>query len=298
MKNFMIGMHGGYDYTKFRRDFRREFYGVEVCLFGTEQDVDNLMQEAENKGFNYGIHFPLRGWMSKFRDPQFLSLDRQVSRNSYNIIEQELKYIKMKGLKPKYILFHFPKPVILRGDFDLSRWRFDDKSEYRYEDEYSFLQFKEYSEEIFKWLSEQGDKYGFMPILEFDALNKYICDDDYIDQLLEKYNKIKLCLDFGRIHLQKSIEKSFSDINVIRRFGKYTEEIHLSNIKVGEKIEHPHYPVLPTLKENDGWAPIKEYLKVIREENPKVKVLFEHRSDLITDEELEICYQWINKNIY
>lgn len=297
MKSFMIGMYGGYDYKKFQRDFRKEFYGIEACLFQTEQDIDNLIQEAKSNGFSYGIHFPLRAWTSQLRDPQFLSLDKQVKTYAYNIIEEELMYFKRKGIEPKYILFHFPKPVIIRDDFDLNRWRFCDRSEYTYETEYSFSEFKEKSEELFKWLTEKGEEYTFIPILEFDALNKYICDEDYIENLLNKYNKIKLCLDLGRLHLQKGIETGFSDIDIIRRFSKYAEEIHLSNIRVGEEIEHPHYPTLPDLKEEVGWAPIKEYLKIIREENPRVKILFEHRSDLITDEELELCYQWISNSM-
>lgn len=43
----------------------------------------------------------------------------------------------------------------------------------------------------------------------------------------------------------------------------------------------------------DGWAPIDEYLKIIKEANNNVKIMFEHRSDLISDEELDNCYSWI-----
>jgi len=33
MKNFLIGMHGGFDKQKYDRDMRDNFYGVEACCF-------------------------------------------------------------------------------------------------------------------------------------------------------------------------------------------------------------------------------------------------------------------------
>ncbi|WP_199615192.1 hypothetical protein [Paenibacillus alkalitolerans] len=60
-----------------------------------------------------------------------------------------------------------------------------------------------------------------------------------------------------------------------------------------DKVEYNHHPVLPEQKPKDGWAPIEEYLEIIREENPGIKVMFEHRSDAISDEELERCYSWV-----
>ena len=48
MNNFMIGMHGKYDFCKFDRDFKKEFYGLEICLFN-EEDVKNLIKLLKNK---------------------------------------------------------------------------------------------------------------------------------------------------------------------------------------------------------------------------------------------------------
>jgi hypothetical protein len=71
--------------------------------------------------------------------------------------------------------------------------------------------------------------------------------------------------------------------------------VHLWNVRVNDNIENSHFPALPNLKPKEGWAPIEEYLKIIREENPKAKIMFEHRSELISDEELDDCYSWIGK---
>lgn len=133
MENFMIGMYGKYDNIKFNRDFRENFYGIEACLFEDEREIEKLINETERKGIKFGIHFPLRSGISNLRDPQFLSLDVETRENAYKYIERELNYIKKKGLKPEYILFHYPKPVILKNDFNMSNWRFADNSEYTYE---------------------------------------------------------------------------------------------------------------------------------------------------------------------
>jgi len=133
MNNFMIGMHWKYDYKKFDRDFRKGFYGVEACLFENENDIENLSNEAQKNGFKIGVHFPLRAGISKLRDPQFLSLNENIRINAYKNIEEELEYIKLKQIKPQYILFHYPKPVILKENFDMNNWRFSDKSEYTFE---------------------------------------------------------------------------------------------------------------------------------------------------------------------
>lgn len=43
----------------------------------------------------------------------------------------------------------------------------------------------------------------------------------------------------------------------------------------------------------DGWINIGEFLSIISSEDKDVKVLFEHRSDVLTDDELSQCYQWL-----
>ena len=45
-----------------------------------------------------------------------------------------------------------------------------------------------------------------------------------------------------------------------------------------------------TLEPEDGWADVETYLKIIREANDSFKILFEHKSGLISDEKLEDCY--------
>lgn len=70
--------------------------------------------------------------------------------------------------------------------------------------------------------------------------------------------------------------------------------MHLWNVKVDDNVENNHFPALSNLKPEEGWASIEDYLKIIKEENKNVKIMFEHRSDLISDKELDDCYSWIH----
>lgn len=292
MNNFLIGQYGGFDYQRFERDYRASFYGIEACLFESEEDTLNLIQESQKHNFNVGIHFPLRAGRSHTRDALFLSKDDRVREDAFEWIKQELDYLTK--VKPKYVLFHYPKPVILDDRVDWGKWKFADPSEYVHESSYSYEEFAKRSEELFEWLTVQSETYHFTPVLEFDALNQYIYETNLVEELLDKYNKIKLCLDTGRLYLQEKIDPFFDARRVIRKFAKYADEIHLFNLQYTDRWLQHHYPVLPELNPSEGWAPIEDYLNIIREENRNVKILFEHRSDLISDVELERCYNWVD----
>ncbi len=295
MKNFIIGQYGFFDTDKFDKDYREGFYGIEACLLKSKEDISLLQLEANKKNLHIGIHFPLRAGVFSFRDPLFLDLNVNTRMQAFEAAEKELSFIKRENINPRYILFHYPKPVIINNEFDLSRWRFYHKSEYVFESEYPIDNFIEYSEVLFEWLNRKSHEYNFIPVLEFDALNKYIIENTFVEALFDKYNNVKACLDIGRLHVQDRIDLNFNAIDILKRFSKYSEVIHLWNAKVGETVEHSHFPLLPNLKPIDGWADIERYVEVIRVENKNIKLLFEHRSDLISKEELESCYRWINQ---
>jgi hypothetical protein len=293
MSNFMIGQYGRYDYEKHKRDFRENFYGIEACLFETNEDIENLIVEAQNNSFKVGIHYPLRSGITALRDPQFLSLADDTRWDAFRLIEEELKFLVK--IKPEYVLFHYPKPVILDESVDWSNWRFAHSSEYIFEAQYSFGFFREKSEHLFKWLTKKSLEYNFTPVLELDALNRYIYDSNFLEELLNKYPKVKLCLDTGRLHLQDKLDKSFSAVDIIERFAAYAEVVHLWNVRVTDNLEKSHHPVLPNLKAEEGWAPIEQYISIIKKKNPSCKIMFEHQSDRISDEELNQCYRWVEQ---
>jgi len=293
MKNFMIGQYGGFDRQKFQRDFKKGFYGIEACLFHSEQDINHLVEASKEDEFHIGIHYPFRAPTNILvRDALFMAKDETLRQKAFDEIQREWEYLAT--VKPAYILFHYPKPVILDNRVNWDRWRFTDKSEYIFENEYSYEEFTESSMYLFEWLQAKSLENGIVPVLEFDALNRYIYETDFLETSLRTYNRIKLCLDTARLHFQNKIDPHFDAKLIIKRYAKYAEIIHLSNVRVQENVEHNHHPVLPELRTEEGWAPIEEYLTLIANENKNVKILFEHRSDLISEEQLDRCYTWVD----
>lgn len=291
MKSFMIGQYGGFDQQKFQRDFKRGFYGVEACLFQSEQDIAHLLEAAKENEFHIGIHYPFRARNEAIRDALFMAKDEPLHQKAFDEIQREWEYLA--AIKPAYILFHYPKPVILDDRVNWDRWRFTDKSEYTFELEYSYELFAERSLSLFQWLQAKSREYDIVPVLEFDALNRYIYETDFLEKSLDTYDRIKLCLDTARLHLQDTIDPHFHAKQTIKRYAKYVNILHLSNVRVQERAERNHHPVLPELRTEEGWAPIEEYLTLIARENREVKILFEHRSEWISDEQLDRCYEWV-----
>lgn len=290
----MIGQYGFFDQKKLNKDYRERFYGIEACLLETEDDILILQKEAKRKKLNIGIHFPLRSGIYSSRDPLFLDLNCDIRKKAFDDIEKELNFIIDKNINPAYILFHYPKPVIISDKFDINRWKFGSSSEYVYESEYRFENLVEYSKDLFRWLSKKSIEYNFTPVLELDAINKYIIKTSFLEDLLEIYTNIKLCIDIGRLHIQDKIDPQFNGKEILKRFIKYTEVLHLWNAKVGETVKYGHYPLLPTLNLEEGWLDVEAIFKIIRSENKNIKFFFEHRSDLVNEEELNSCYKWIN----
>lgn len=287
MRRFMIGQFDRFDINRQNRDFRDYFFGIEVNQMESLAELQILKDNIINRNLKIGIHFPLLKNQWRARDPQYLSKDNRTYKESINYMESE--FSRAEEFNPDYILLHYPKPVILDNNVDWSSWRFYDDTEYYYESEISYKYFEERSRNFFKILSEQGKEYNFTPVLELDGLNKYIYETDLLESLLDEYSNIKLCLDFGRIHLQDCIDDNFIGPDIIKKFGKYAHLVHLWNAKVDE---NGHYPALKSLKVEDGWGDMESYFKALNEVNDTYKVLFEHKSHLISDVELEECYQW------
>lgn len=291
MKNLLIGMHGGFSYEKFNRDFKEGFCGIEACMFPDENSIETLATESRRRGFNIGIHFPLHAGTYKYRDPLFLSRDHDEAENAYAAFEKELSYASR--LNADYVLAHFPKPAILDDKLDFKCWRFVNDNEWVKESEYPNETFIEKSMDMFERLSLLSNKYNIRIVLENDVLNKYIYESTFFLDMLDRYPNLKICLDTGRLHLLEEVDPHFSSIQFIQRMAKYTYIVHLWNVRVDTNLAGGHYPALPHLKEIDGWADIDKYLSIIAGINKDVKILFEHRSELISDLELLECYSWV-----
>ncbi|MCM3781403.1 sugar phosphate isomerase/epimerase [Neobacillus mesonae] len=292
---FLIGQYGGFDPAKYERDFRGHFFGIENCLYEQEEDFDLLLSLSNKDQFKYGFHFSPRAGQHEFRDAMFMSSDDKIREDAFAFIEQELKYLHHKRLKPEYVLFHYPKPVSLDPDKDWELWHFDHETEYEWENKETRLTFEARTEEVFRRLSSYGEKYHFTPVIEFDAVPKIAVDTDLVVRLLDKYPSIRCCLDTARLYLQTLTDPEFDALKVIHKYAPYAKLIHLSNARYADTGVLRHHPVLPELSPADGWAPIEDYLHAVKEHKSDILILFEHRSDRISNEELERCYHWIDE---
>lgn len=289
----MIGQFDKFDVKKQNRDFRDYFFGIEVNQMESISELQKLKQNIKERSLKIGIHFPLLKNQWRARDPQYLSKDIKTYEESIKYMEDQ--FALAQEYNPNYILLHYPKPVILDDKVDWSCWRFYDSTEYYYESEISRMYFENRSRNFFSILSKAGIKYNFTPVLELDAINKYLYETNFLEDLLDEHPNIKLCLDFGRIHIQECIDDNFSAQDIIRKYGRYAHLVHLWNARVES---NGHYPALKTLRTEDGWGDMEKYFKTLNEVNHNYKVLFEHNSSLISDEELEECYKWIGELVY
>lgn len=290
MKRFLIGQFDKFDIARQNRDFRDYFFGIEVNQIESIEELRILKDNISRGNLKVGIHFPLLKNQWRSRDPQYLSKDKVTYEESISYMENE--FVRAEELNPDYILLHYPKPVILDDNVDWKIWRFSDDTEYYYESEMPYEYFEERSRNFFQILSEKGIKHNFTPVLELDALNRYIYDTNLLEGLLDDYPNIRLCLDFGRIHLQDCIDHNFSGLDIVKKFGRYAHLVHLWNARISET---GHYPALSSLKPEDGWGDMAAYFRTLNEVNGSYKVLFEHKSHLISDAELEECYQWVGR---
>ncbi len=297
MEYFMIGMYGKVDEKKFKRDYVSGFRGIEVCSFEDLNDINRLLQLKKTKNFEISVHFPLKKTKYKGRDPLFLSLDRKIREGEYTRIEEEIKLIIQNKINPKYILMHFPKPVIIAENFNLNLWKFSSRKEYYYESEINFEFFKELTEKFIHMFSILGEKYRFTPVMELDAINKYIYEEEFLENILKKYSNVKLCLDTGRLALQEIIDTKFEAKRVVEKFIDYTEVVHVWNLRVNNGIQEYHYPVLDNQKIQEGWGNVKGILEAMSSTKNKLMVLFEHDSSLINNDELLSCYNYVQEKL-
>lgn len=289
----MIGQFNKFNFEKQSRDYRDDFYGIEVCHMDTIDELKQTLEYVKQENINVGFHFPVLNNQWKFRDPQYLSLNPEVKNESLAYMTSEFE--RAMPFKPVYILTHYPKPVVLDETVDWTNWRFADRSEFYFENEYSEKKFVFESKVFFKWLSEQGYEKGFKPILELDALNSYIYNTDLLPELLTDFKNIRLCLDIGRVHLQDRIDKNFNGPDFVERLAPFTDLVHLWNVKVDTNFKNGHYPALRSLDYKEGWANVALYMHILKKHNSEFKVLFEHKSHLINDEQLQDCYDWITE---
>ena len=290
MNNFLIGFYGKCDEKKYNRDFVNGFYGAEACMLPDIDEVRKLFKKSQSNNFNWGAHYPLIKKNSITRDPLFISLDEDERKKAFVDFEKETELVVQFG--GKYILTHFPKPVLVNDTFDLTYWRFANEREWMYEKDYPVEELSSNLYDMFYQLDIISKKYNTQIVLENDAMSSYLFRESILTDLFEEFSSISVCLDIGRLHLQEQVDKKFNGMEFAAKLAPYTFLIHLWNTSPMKNLGGGHLPVSPEQKNEDGFADIKAYLEVIFTYKRDVKILFEHNSSLITDDELMKCYKW------
>lgn len=293
MTEYLIGMHNYIDFKKFQRDYNSsEFTGIEFCNFASSEEIQEIVEFTKQNNIKIGIHFPLNRNCYKYRDPLLLSLDEVERKVALESLLAEIKVAKK--IKAEYILIHFPKPMILDKNLNWHKCNFSIVDQPINEEEYPFHLFKKNAFELLNHLTQLSSDSGVQIVLELELLNKYLYEGEFFKELLDQFSNIKICLDSARLNVQSKIDPSFNCMKFVKQMAPYTYLVHLSNIKVSEIIEQGHHPVLKRLDINSGWFDIDTFLSIISENNKDIKILYEHRSDIINDNELSECYEWVS----
>ena len=290
---FLIGMYGRWDQDKYRRDYRSNFWGVEACMFADRAAAQELVSASKREGFRFGVHFPLIKPDSIYRDPLLMALDLNEREISWRSFEQEVLFSAENGAA--YILTHFPKPVLVNRSMDLEYWRFAGEKEWMFADEYPESQLTNLLGEMFYRIDMLAESYGIPIFLENDAMCSTLADTDLLSKLFDRYPRVGLCLDIGRLHLQSSIDSRFDGLKFTHKMAPYVRFVHLWNTNPLQNQVGGHYPVLPSQRLEEGWADTGGYLGAICGKRNDFFVLFEHRSDLISEADLERCYEWVRE---
>lgn len=292
MTEYFIGMHGKFDDEKYARDYiRDEISGIEFCNFESKTEIERMLTIAEKDKFKIGIHFPLYKSSYIYRDALLVAPDENERVEAYKAVEKEFKYAEEIGAE--YLLIHFPKSMPLDQSLDWAKCKFPTPNETVDQSVYPYELFKKNCYDMFERLSELSMNTKVQIVLEIEMLNRYLYQGTLLEDLLKDHPNIKLCLDSSRIHVLSMVDKQFNYKKFIKEMAKYTYELHLSNIQVTDKLDNFHHPVLKRLKCSEGWCDIDSFLKIVALENKNLKILFEHRSDSITYEELIECYEWV-----
>ena len=290
MIKYYLGLHEEFDKKKYEKDFTNHISGIELCNFKSIDPVDEIYNLSLREKFALGVHFPLLASSYKYRDSLVTSADQNEVEAAFRAIEDEL--VTAKHIKAKYLLIHFPKPMIIDSSLDWSLVKyqsFDAISSESYTEESFILSCKK----ALKRLNELSLKYDLPIVLELEFLNKWFYRSDWFIEALNKYKAISVCLDMARLHLLNHMDPNFDPYDFINNLSPYTGVLHIANLQIRENGTKRHHPAYPELKEENGWANIEKLLLSLRDKSRLKSVLFEHKTDGIERKQVISCYEWI-----
>jgi len=281
-----MGVYGTFDPAKFDREYRPWFTGIEACNLRTYAEACSLAEYCRNNNIELGIHHPL---VAGPAHALVTSRSGEVRQDAFRTIERALH--EAKELGTAYMLIHYPKPSLLDPSLDWSDWRFPYPGEALAATQELLAQEEELGVEAFVKLQTLSQEVGMALVLEHDILH-HIHYSGLLQQLYAAHPSIEICIDTGRLHMLEHTDPRFDGEQFIQAMTPYITNVHLWTVRLGTNKEGGHHPLLPRLDSSLGWGRMSTFLSALSRV-PSARVMFEHRADLISPEELENCYQWV-----
>jgi sugar phosphate isomerase/epimerase len=291
-------MIGTVDRQRFEREFRPGFAGAEICYLSSWDEAVASVEYLKERGLCFGIHFPLvrNRYDGVGVHPMIVDANEPRREHDLLIIGQALR--EAAELGADYLLVHYPKPAVLDTALDWSDWRFPQPGEALPSDQVDLTAYESIARATFVRLGELAATAGVRLVLEHDILHPLFYRSLLRELFAEQGRQpgLGLCIDTGRLHLQESTDPGFSGVALIEALRPWITNVHLWTARVGENRLGGHHPLLPELQKANGWGPMAEYLDALATV-PEATVLFEHRSALVTPQQLDECYDWVRRRL-
>lgn len=294
----MTGIHGRFDPARFERESRAGFWGAEISCLRSPEEAAAAVSYLKERRLHFGIHFPLVEGRPEGTQLHALVSALDERRREHDLAAVAASLREAGELGADYLLIHFPKPALLAATLDWRDWRFAQAGEALPDDTVDLAVCERVARDSFARLAELARAAGIRLVLENEILHPLF----YQSLLRDLYAgqgdgaRLGLCLDTGRLHLLEATDPSFSGLALIKALRPWLTNLHLWTVRVGENKSGGHHPLLPGLAPADGWGPMAAYLDAFAAV-PDAAVLFEHRSDLVTPQQLDECYDWVNRRL-
>ncbi len=287
---FFTGVYGRLCPQQVLRETRPHFAGLEISCLGSPQEAEAVAAFARERQLALGVHFPLvrPAGSGGAAHPLITSRDEAARNQAFSAVAGGLEAAASIGAE--YLVIHFPKPSILSSSLDWSDWRFPQAGESMFEESTSITEQCHLAHSAFSALDRLAERSTVRIVLEHDILHPLFYQS-LLPELFAAFPRVGFCLDLGRLHLQQHTDPGFSGIRFVEHMLPFITNVHLWTVRLGENRQGGHHPILPRLRAEEGWGENEAYLRALSVLN-HADVMFEHRSELVSEAELDCCYSW------
>lgn len=292
---FMTGIYGGFEPKRVERETRPGFWGVEACSLADWGEASRTAEWLRERNLRMGVHFPLvaGAYPEVILHPLLTSADQAEREAGFHALEQDL--VRASELGAEYVITHVPKPAVIDPELDWSDWRFVHRGETIPASATTPAEQEDLLDSAFERLVGVSQKSGVKVVLENDTLHS-MHYGSLLPRLFAAHPELGFCFDTGRARILERTDPKFDALAFARTMVPYTTNLHVWTSQAGKNRLGGHHPVLPDLRPEDGWGETENLLKVLSQVS-LAHVLFEHRSDLVSERQLDECYRWVAQSL-